>query len=172
MKYLLFLFYFFCLSVPLKDNVKAIYQRARAYSALYNKDKARQDFFRAECLDLKLKPIVKQELKKLCENLRAKHISENKNYWVSSKDKWEQKAQAKRDNRKESKLADKRKATKEHYEEGQEIKLDISSKDHENSVSQAGNEGDYINTTTLNKKHTGSLPRNEGNVEPVDKKGY
>ncbi|KAK3536170.1 hypothetical protein QTP70_032725 [Hemibagrus guttatus] len=113
-----------------RDNVKAIYQRARAYSALYNKDKARQDFFMAEHLDLKLKPIVKQELKKLCENLRAKHVSENKNYWVSSQDKWEQKAQAKRGNRKELKLADKRKATKESYEEGQEIKLGISREHH------------------------------------------
>ncbi|XP_047658530.1 aryl-hydrocarbon-interacting protein-like 1 isoform X2 [Tachysurus fulvidraco] len=67
-----------------RDNIKAIYQRARAYSALCDKEKARQDFFRAEHLELKLKPIVKQELKKLCENLQAKHLSESKNYWVSS----------------------------------------------------------------------------------------
>lgn len=83
-------------SVPLKDNLKAIYQRARAYSALYNEDKARQDFIRAVHLDPKLKPIVKQELKKLGENVRAKRVSENKNYWASSKVKWEQKAQDKK----------------------------------------------------------------------------
>ncbi|TSQ81071.1 AH receptor-interacting protein [Bagarius yarrelli] len=62
------------------ENLKAIYQRARAYSALYNEDKAREDFFRAERLDPKLKPIVKQELTKLGENLRAKHLRERKKY--------------------------------------------------------------------------------------------
>lgn len=67
----------FTVSAPHKDNLKAIYQRARAYSALYNEDKARQDFFMAERLDPKLKPIVKQELKRLGENLRAKHLSES-----------------------------------------------------------------------------------------------
>lgn len=94
-----------------KDNLKAIYQRARAYSALYNEDKARQDFFRAERLDPKLKPIVNQELKKLGENLRAKHVSENKNYWAHSQEKWEQKAQAKKGKKKYLQLADKKKAT-------------------------------------------------------------
>ncbi|XP_060740394.1 aryl-hydrocarbon-interacting protein-like 1 isoform X2 [Tachysurus vachellii] len=103
-----------------RDNIKAIYQRAHAYSALCDKDKARQDFFRAEHLELKLKPIVKQDLKKLCENLQAKHLSESKNYWVSSQEKWEQKEQTNRGNRKELKLADKRKATRESYEEGKE----------------------------------------------------
>ncbi|KAM9471218.1 aryl-hydrocarbon-interacting protein-like 1 [Clarias gariepinus] len=93
------------------DNLKAIYQRARAYSALYNEDKARQDFFRAERLDPKLKPIVNQELKKLGENLRAKHVSENKNYWAHSQEKWEQKAQAKKGKKKYLQLADKKKAT-------------------------------------------------------------
>ncbi|KAB5571166.1 hypothetical protein PHYPO_G00221970 [Pangasianodon hypophthalmus] len=156
-----------------RDNLKAIYQRARAYSALYNEDKARQDFFRAEHLDPKLKPIVKQELKKLGENLRAKHVSENKNYWASSQEKWEQKAQAKRGNKKELKLSDKRKATKESYDEGQEIKTGISSKGEENSLSQAGNEeGQDIKTNTLNKEHTSSLPLKEGNVEPGNKEGY
>lgn len=154
-----------CLIVcdPLKDNLKAIYQRARAYAALYNEDKARQDFFRAEHLDPKLKPIVEQELKKLGENLRAKYVNENKNYWASSQEKWEKKAQAKRANKKVLKLTDKRKATKESYDEGQEIKIGISNKGGENSLSQAGNEkGQDIKTNILNKENTSSLPPKEG----------
>lgn len=107
--HLSFLFHSLCILLSLfKDNVKAIYQRARAYSALYDEDKARQDFFRAECLDHKLKPIVKHELKKLGENVWAKHVSENKYYWASSKVKWEQKAQDKRGNMYKLKLADKK----------------------------------------------------------------
>lgn len=160
------------LSVTLKDNLKAIYQRARAYSALYNEDKARQDFFRAEHLDPRLKPIVKQELKKLGENLRAKHVSENKNYWASIQEKWEQKAQAKRGNKKDLGLADKTKATRESYDEGQEMKTGISSKGEEDSLSQAGNEGQDIKTNTLNKEHTSSLPLKERSVESVDKEQY
>ncbi|XP_053486391.1 peptidyl-prolyl cis-trans isomerase FKBP5-like [Ictalurus furcatus] len=146
-----------------KDNQKAIYQRARAYAALYNEDKSRQDFFRAEHLDPKLKPIVEQELKKLGENLRAKYVNENKNYWASSQEKWEKKAQAKRANKKVLKLTDKRKATKESYDEGQEIKIGISNKGGENSLSQAGNEkGQDIKTNILNKENTSSLPPKEG----------
>ncbi|XP_046704775.1 uncharacterized protein LOC124385638 isoform X2 [Silurus meridionalis] len=156
-----------------QDNLKAIYQRACAYSALYNEDRARQDFIRAESLDPKLKPIVKQELKKLGENLRAKHVSENKNYWASRQAKWKQKPQAQRCNIKELKLADKRNSTKESYNDAQEMKIGISSNGTGNSLSQAGNEeGQNIKTNTLNKEHISSVPLQEGNVEPVDKEGY
>lgn len=124
---------------------------------------------RAVHLDPKLKPTVKQEIKKLGENVRAKHVSENKNYWASSKVKWEQKAQAKKSNKNELKLADKRKPTKMSYDQGQEMRKGISSIG-ENSLSQACNKKvQQKNTNTLNKENTSSLPLKEGSVEPVDK---
>ncbi|XP_077103966.1 uncharacterized protein LOC143756957 isoform X2 [Siphateles boraxobius] len=79
-----------------KDNLKAMYQRARAHSALYNEDEARRDFTRVLQLDPTFKPIVKQEIKKMGENIRVKCVNENKNYWKSTQEKWEKKAQVKR----------------------------------------------------------------------------
>ncbi|XP_072288363.1 uncharacterized protein [Eucyclogobius newberryi] len=71
-----------------KGNFKAIYQRARAHAALCNEDEARKDFVLVEKLDPKFKPIVRQELKKLAENVRIKHSSQNKNYWETTQQKW------------------------------------------------------------------------------------
>ncbi|KAK7137891.1 hypothetical protein R3I94_013517 [Phoxinus phoxinus] len=79
-----------------KDNLKAMYQRARAHSALYNEDEARRDFTRVMQLDPTFKPIVKQEIKKMGENIRVKCVNENKNYWTNTQEKWEKKVQVKR----------------------------------------------------------------------------
>lgn len=85
------------------DNLKAVYQRARAHSALCNEDEARRDFNKVMHLDPEFKPIVKQEIKKMGDNIRAKHISEKKNYWTSTQEKWEKKLQAKSKKKKEVK---------------------------------------------------------------------
>uniref|UniRef100_A0A3B4AYJ9 AIP/AIPL N-terminal FKBP-type PPIase domain-containing protein n=1 Tax=Periophthalmus magnuspinnatus TaxID=409849 RepID=A0A3B4AYJ9_9GOBI len=69
-------------------NFKAIYQRARAHAALCNEDEARKDFAMVEKLDPNFRPIVRQELKKLGENVRIMHSSQNKNYWETTQEKW------------------------------------------------------------------------------------
>ncbi|XP_050984270.1 uncharacterized protein LOC127176563 [Labeo rohita] len=79
-----------------KDNLKAMYQRARAYAALCNEDEARRDFNRVLQLDPKFKPIIQQEIMKMGENIRVKCVSENKNYWTSTQEKCKKREQAKR----------------------------------------------------------------------------
>lgn len=97
-------------------------------------------------LDPTLKPIIKQELKKLGESVRAKHVSENKNYWASSKVKWEEKAQYKKGKKKEFL--------------------------RQEALTQAGNkEGHEINTNTVNKVDTSALPL-KVNVKLADKVEY
>ncbi|XP_062332515.1 uncharacterized protein LOC134032538 isoform X2 [Osmerus eperlanus] len=71
-----------------RGNIKALYQRARAHSALCNEEEARRDFVTVERLDPKFKPIVRQEMKKLGENMRAKHVRQKKTYWDSTQEKW------------------------------------------------------------------------------------
>ncbi|KAL4631627.1 hypothetical protein GN956_G15137 [Arapaima gigas] len=71
-----------------KGNIKAVYQRARAHSALCNEEEARRDFGRVARLDSKFKPIVRLELKKMGENIRAKHTGDKKNYWTVTEEKW------------------------------------------------------------------------------------
>ncbi len=78
------------------DNLKAVYQRALAHAALCNEDEAHRDFSRVLQLDPKFKPIVKQEIKKMSQNIRVKCINEKKNYRTSTQEKWGKKAQAKR----------------------------------------------------------------------------
>lgn len=70
------------------DNFKAVYQRAKAHAALLNEGEAQRDFAAAEKLNPKFKPFVRQELKKLAENIRAMHARQNKTYWDTTKDKW------------------------------------------------------------------------------------
>lgn len=41
-----------------------------------------------EKLDPKLKPFVRQELKKLGESMRSVHASQNKTYWDTTQEKW------------------------------------------------------------------------------------
>ncbi len=60
------------------DNLKAVYQRALAHAALCNEDEAHRDFNRVLQLDPKFKPIVKQEIKKMSQNIRVKCINEKK----------------------------------------------------------------------------------------------
>ncbi|CDQ70058.1 unnamed protein product [Oncorhynchus mykiss] len=71
-----------------RDNFKAVYQRARAHSALCNEVEARNDFQKVERLEPRFKPIVNQEMKRLGENLRNKHIIDKKNYWEATEEKW------------------------------------------------------------------------------------
>ncbi|KPP67544.1 hypothetical protein Z043_113850 [Scleropages formosus] len=73
-----------------KGNLKALYQRARAHSALCHEEEARRDFGQVTKLDPKLKPIVHMEMKKMGENMRAKHTQEKKNYWMVTEEKWGQ----------------------------------------------------------------------------------
>ncbi|XP_064185386.1 aryl-hydrocarbon-interacting protein-like 1 [Anguilla rostrata] len=70
-----------------KDNLKALYQRARAHCALHQEEEARRDFSRVAKLDPKLKPVVRQELRKLGEAIRARQVQEKKNYWMAAKEK-------------------------------------------------------------------------------------
>ncbi|KAJ8351174.1 hypothetical protein SKAU_G00226500 [Synaphobranchus kaupii] len=70
-----------------KDNLKALFQRARAHCALYHEDEARRDFSRVVKLDPKLKPVVRLEMKKLGETIRTKQVQEKKTYWTSTKEK-------------------------------------------------------------------------------------
>uniref|UniRef100_A0A671SLI7 Aryl hydrocarbon receptor interacting protein like 2 n=1 Tax=Sinocyclocheilus anshuiensis TaxID=1608454 RepID=A0A671SLI7_9TELE len=69
-----------------KDNLKAVYQWARAHSALCKEDEAHRDFNRVLQLDPKFKPIIQQEIKKMGENIRVKCVNENKNYWASTQE--------------------------------------------------------------------------------------
>ncbi|CAL8263232.1 unnamed protein product [Lota lota] len=71
-----------------KGNCKAVYQRARAHSALCNEEQARADFLKLERLDPKFQPVVRRELKKLGENLRSRHGQQKKTYWETSREKW------------------------------------------------------------------------------------
>ncbi|KAJ8015718.1 hypothetical protein DPEC_G00029050 [Dallia pectoralis] len=70
------------------DNCKAVYQRARAYSALCKEEEARRDFRKVEHLEPRFKLVVRQEMKKLGENLRIKHVRDKKNYWDVTEEKW------------------------------------------------------------------------------------
>ncbi|XP_019718860.1 aryl-hydrocarbon-interacting protein-like 1 [Hippocampus comes] len=71
-----------------QGHFKALYQRARAHAALCNEEEARKDFAAVEKLDPQFKPVVRQELKKLGENLRSMHAHQNKTYWLATQEKW------------------------------------------------------------------------------------
>nr|XP_061786537.1 aryl-hydrocarbon-interacting protein-like 1 isoform X1 [Nerophis lumbriciformis] len=71
-----------------QGHFKAVYQRARAHSALCNADQARRDLAAVEKMDPKFKPFVRQELKKLGENIRCRHAHQNKTYWDATREKW------------------------------------------------------------------------------------
>ncbi|XP_051904012.1 aryl-hydrocarbon-interacting protein-like 1 isoform X2 [Hippocampus zosterae] len=70
-----------------QGHFKALYQRARAHAALCNEEEARKDFAALEKLDPQFKPVVRQELKKLGENLRSMHAQQNKTYWLATQEK-------------------------------------------------------------------------------------
>ncbi|XP_077465171.1 aryl-hydrocarbon-interacting protein-like 1 isoform X1 [Stigmatopora argus] len=71
-----------------QGHFKLLHQRARAHTALCNEEEARQDWAAVEKLDPQLKPFVRQELKKLVENLRSRHTHQNKTYWDATREKW------------------------------------------------------------------------------------
>lgn len=78
----------FLIYIQLTGNFKAVYQRARAHSALCNEDEARRDLATVEKLDPTFKPFVRQELKKLGESIRKTQAHQNKTYWDMTQDKW------------------------------------------------------------------------------------
>ncbi|KAM4621904.1 uncharacterized protein ACJ7VT_006207 [Polymixia lowei] len=71
-----------------KGNFKAVYQRARAHSALCNEDEARRDYAKVEQLDPSFKPVVRHELKRLGENMRSLHARQKKTYRETTQEKW------------------------------------------------------------------------------------
>ncbi|KAK2891051.1 hypothetical protein QQF64_007215 [Cirrhinus molitorella] len=147
-----------------KDNLKAMYQRARSYAALCNEDEARRDFNRVLQLDPKLKPIIQQEIMKMGESVRVKCVNENKNYWTSTQEKWEKKTKAKQGKmtKKGVTWADEPKMSGR-KDEGQ---LGISAcgdKSEEGCGVKAGNkdEGQDEKKNCQNKKDKSSLTLNE-----------
>lgn len=89
-KYLYFshLYFFPSLFSCSIGNFKALYQRARAHTALCNEDEARRDLARVEKMDPTFKPFVNQELRKLGEKVRIKHAHQNKTYRDMTQEKW------------------------------------------------------------------------------------
>jgi AH receptor-interacting protein len=61
-----------------KDNVKAIYRRAKAHKACWDPEEAKTDFKRVAELDPSLKKTVKKELDELDQMIKE-HNSEDKN---------------------------------------------------------------------------------------------
>ncbi|XP_055641035.1 AH receptor-interacting protein [Toxorhynchites rutilus septentrionalis] len=59
-----------------KDNVKALFRRAKAHIGAWNPDKAKEDFQRAAELDPALAPSVAKELKALQELIRIKDVED------------------------------------------------------------------------------------------------
>ncbi|XP_061581630.1 uncharacterized protein LOC133447150 isoform X2 [Cololabis saira] len=117
------------------DNFKAVYQRARAHAALCNENKARRDFAAVEKLDPKFKPFVRQELKKLSENMRAVHARQNKTYWDTTMDKWgpdgnKTKSAARKKNVNDAQRATEEKNEADEKTEGNEVQQKERSEEH------------------------------------------
>ncbi|XP_051505174.1 golgin subfamily A member 6-like protein 22 [Myxocyprinus asiaticus] len=154
-----------------KDNLKAVYQRARAHSALCNEDEARRDFTRVLQLDPEFKPFVKQEIKKMGENIREKCVSENKNYWISMQEKWE-KAQAKRGKimeKKGVKWADESKMLTVSKDEGQWGRSGSSGKTEVNSSVGTGNKDEKTKSQSTNEESSLNLKEAKADNKTVDK---
>ncbi|XP_041930377.1 uncharacterized protein LOC121694321 isoform X2 [Alosa sapidissima] len=77
-----------CLLKRHKGSMRALYQRARAHAALYHLEDARSDLLKIQKRHPQFKPIVRLEMKKLGENVRAKSVKEKKNYWSTLEDKY------------------------------------------------------------------------------------
>lgn len=54
------------------DNVKALYRRAKAHTAVWNTDNAKEDFQKCAALDPSLAASVNKELKLLADAVRQK----------------------------------------------------------------------------------------------------
>ncbi|NWX18176.1 AIPL1 protein, partial [Aegotheles bennettii] len=63
-----------------KDNAKAYFKRAKAHAAVWNEQKAREDFLQVAHLDPSMAAAVKKELKQLGERMRKKHVEDRKRY--------------------------------------------------------------------------------------------
>ncbi|KAF7660600.1 hypothetical protein LDENG_00278800 [Lucifuga dentata] len=118
-----------------KGNFKAVYQRAQAHTALCNEDEARRDLVLVEKLDPKFKPFVRQELKKLGENIHSKHSRQKKTYLDATREKWgpdgsKAKAAAVKAGKKTVKFA--QKATEEKTEAN--VKNDASKREEKEST--------------------------------------
>uniref|UniRef100_A0A9J8BV99 Aryl hydrocarbon receptor interacting protein like 2 n=2 Tax=Cyprinus carpio TaxID=7962 RepID=A0A9J8BV99_CYPCA len=153
-----------------KDNMKAVYQRAQAHAALCNEDEAHRDYNRVMQLDPRFKPTIKQEIKKMGENMRVKCVNENKNYWTSTQEKWEKKAQAKRGKKMKKGVtwADESKLLGRH-DEGQLARSGCGDKSEESCSVKAGNkdEGQDEKKNCENKKDQSSLTLKEAKEKTV-----
>ncbi|XP_016407972.1 uncharacterized protein LOC107740154 isoform X1 [Sinocyclocheilus rhinocerous] len=153
-----------------KDNMKVVYQRAQAHAALCNEDEAHRDFNRVMQLDPRFKPIVKQEIKKMGENIRVKCVNENKNYWTSTQEKWEKKAQTKRGMKMKKGVtwADESKMLGRN-DEGQLARSGCGDKSEESCSVKAGNkdEGQDEKKNCENKKDESFLNLKEAEEKPA-----
>uniref|UniRef100_A0AAY4EFF3 AIP/AIPL N-terminal FKBP-type PPIase domain-containing protein n=1 Tax=Denticeps clupeoides TaxID=299321 RepID=A0AAY4EFF3_9TELE len=71
-----------------KGNMRALYQRARAHSNLCHEEEAKKDLNKLQRLYPKFKPAIRREMRRLGENMRRKHVRENKNYWTTVKERY------------------------------------------------------------------------------------
>lgn len=63
-----------------KDNVKALYRRAKAHTSVWNTDNAKDDFQKCATLDTSLTASVNKELKLLAEAMRQKDLEDKLKY--------------------------------------------------------------------------------------------
>ncbi|XP_028816290.1 uncharacterized protein LOC114768266 [Denticeps clupeoides] len=71
-----------------RGNMRALYQRARAHSNLCHEEEAKKDLNKLQRLYPKFKPAIRREMRRLGENMRRKHVRENKNYWTTVKERY------------------------------------------------------------------------------------
>lgn len=62
------------------ENVKALYRRAKAHTAVWNTDNAKEDFQKCAILDTSLTASVNKELKLLAEEIRLKDLEDKIKY--------------------------------------------------------------------------------------------
>ncbi|KAA0709507.1 Aryl-hydrocarbon-interacting protein-like 1 [Triplophysa tibetana] len=148
-----------------KENLKAVYQRARAHSALCDEDEARRDFNKVLHLDPKFKPIVKQEIKMMCDNLRAKCIGEKKNYWTSSQEKLQanskKKKKAKREEGKMSSGEVSGEASPQNKGEGLQTSDGFSRSEESSRVEEGNKDEGQEKKNSQNKEESSLTPSEE-----------
>lgn len=76
-----------CPSLPLQDNVKVYYKRAKAHAAVWNQTEARRDFLTVARLDVSLAALVQRELRHLADRMQEKHLEEKNSYWAILQEK-------------------------------------------------------------------------------------
>lgn len=93
-----------------------------------------------EKLDPKFKPVIQQELKKLCESMRAVHARQNKTYWDTTQEKWGP-------GRGKAKGAEKKKTLSQEAAEGKnesDKKIENSETEHKASSAPASAETERV----------------------------